>query len=211
MGIIEMSGLVWSILYFVAVFGFYEAVLFRNHIHYWQRPLVVTVYFVSATAVLFLFVPEQLSLVWTVRWYELVALGALVVLVSARVVSGAFAYSAVPQVRESVRYVVAKGADIFFQDISVVLVTSALAGLFGTVTGVLVFALYFFVLHLLLFVVLPVRYGIVFVLGALFAGAVFAWLVLFVQTFWSVFVLHALFYVLLYPRIRALRLAHTTL
>ncbi len=201
----------WPIVYFVAVFGFFEVVLFRNHINYWQRPFVVTLYFLSATAVLFYFVPEQFGLVGAVRWYELILLGLLALLVWVRVARGTFAYTVVPQVRESVRYVAAKGADLFFQDVCVVLVASALAGLFGTAIGVLVFAFYFFIVHLLLFVVLPVRYGAVFVSGSLLAGAVFAWLVLYAQTFWLVFALHALFYVLLYPRIRALRLAHTTL
>ncbi len=199
------------ILYFIAVFGFFEAVLFRNHINYWQWPFVVTLYFLSATAVLFYFVPEQLSLVWTARWYELILLGLLALLVGERVARGAFAYTAVPQVRESVRYVVAKGADLFFQDVCVVLVASALAGLFGSEVGVLAFGCYFVAVHLLLFFVLPVRFAAVFVLGALLAGFAFAWLVLYMETFWLVFVLHAYFYALMFPHMRALRLAHTTL
>lgn len=193
-----MMSLVAPILYFVAVFGFFEAVLFRNKIDYWTRPGLISIYFLSATALgLALFSSYPAELVLDAHPVEVGGVLALGVLLAYLAHVGRFQF----------HYVAAKSCDILFQDALALIVFFELVTVFGASDATLAFALYFVLVHLALFFVLPVRFGIVFVLGSLIAGVVFAYLAQYGLAL-TIFVLHWLFYASLYPTIRHLLEKH---
>lgn len=190
--------ILFPIFYFVAVFGFFEAVLFKNRFDYWTRPGLISAYFLSATAlglVLFSFRPIELVLsAHPVEVGGVLALGVLLVYL-------------VRVKRFPFHYVVAKSSDIIFQDILALIVYFELVTVFGLSVAIHVFALYFVAVHLALFFVLPVRFGAVFVLGSVIAGLVFAYLAQYGLVL-AIFVLHWLFYASLYPTIHRLLEQH---
>lgn len=186
------------VLYFVVVFGFFEAVLFRNKIDYWTWPGLISVYFLSATALglaLFSFYPAEL------------VLGAHPVEVGGVLVLGALLTYLVHVNRFPFRYVVAKSSDILFQDVLALIVFFEFVTVFGASEAIPVFALYFVLVHLALFFVLPARFGTVFVLGSLIAGLVFAYLAQYGLAL-TIFTVHWLFYATMYPTIRHLLERH---
>lgn len=185
-------------LYFISVFGFFEVLLFRHRIDYWTRPVLVSFYFLSATgAAVALFSYQPLLLVRAAHWLEVVGVIVLVLIVVAGIRAGRFTRA----------YVVAKSTDILFQDTLAVIVFMHIAVLFEPVLAVSLFGAYFFVIHLGLLGILPLRYAVVFILASFGAGMVFGALVS-AGLVVSVFVLHSLFYILMYPTISSLLTTH---
>lgn len=208
-----MLSVLFPILYFVSLFGFFEIVMFRRGIAYWWHPVITASYFiVAASGALFFFSAEPLHLFLESAERETGAMLSLFVILTVAIYRGHFTYHEASSYSfrnrqlESFRYVCAKSADLFFQDILAVLVILALHSYIGTIDmTVLLFATYFSLAHLLLFVALPARFALIFFIASIFAGLAFAYIVLYGVGVIYVFILHWLFYVATYSRIKTVR------
>ena len=202
-----------AILYFIAFFGFFEVYMFKRGITYWQRPLIVTVYFLVATTLALIYISDA-PLVLAQKSFlgAIVLLMALYVFLLALALRGYFTYDgeAVDPERgarkESLRYVAAKTADILFQDtLTVIIVTSLFAATANALLTAVFFEVYFVLSHALLFVILPKKFALIFGFASLIAGFVFASIVILGINILYLFILHWIFYVAAYPAMRNVR------
>lgn len=196
-----MISTVLPALYFFTLFGFFEAVLFPRRIDYWHRPITVALYFCSGTlGALLLFSLEPLLLIESITVSQTIGLVFLAILLGMAVLSKWFAYTEGGQ--GSAGYIIAKTTDLIFQDTVAIIIALSLTDSFGAVVGTLSFALYFFAAHLLLLLVLPVRYAALFITGAFFGGIAFGTIVSTGVGVVYIFILHWLFYLMFFPTIR---------
>jgi hypothetical protein len=209
-----MLTLIAPALYFIVVFGIFERFLFVCGVTYWKRPASVLLYFILSTAIaFFLFSAEPLQLLKNTSFFgsvSVVVLYFLLIFLAYRYHYFGFTVSSgegdnVGR-KNSLNYVMAKSADIFFQDTLAIIVILALGDYVANpLLVMLLFALYFFLVHSLLLLVFPFRLILVFTLASVVAGFAFAAIVLNALNIVYIFVLHWLFYVLLYPKIRQIR------
>lgn len=202
-----MLDLVAPILYFLALFGLYEGVLFKRRIDYWHAPVLVSTYFLLGTlGGLILFSMEPVLRLLYMSVYEIAALAGVLLLLIVGALTGRFAYT--PGGEGSLGYAAAKAADVLFQITMAVIVVLAFEQLLGMVYGGAAFALYFFVAHLLLFFILPARYAIIFATASLVGGSVLAYIALTHGGVGYLVALHLSFYIASYPLMRRVRLRY---
>ncbi len=208
-----MVSILLPALYFVVLFGVFEVFLFRRGIAYWQKPYIVSGYFLAGiVGALTLFSLAPLQLVLQTPLHGIAALVVLFALLCALAWYGYFTYggSAIgvntSSRYESMRYVAAKSFDIAFQDTLVVIVALALLAYLGDATvALLIFALYFFIVHTFLASVLPFKFAVIFAVASAFAGLAFGTIVIFGMPIIYVYILHWLFYAATYTLIKRVR------
>ena len=187
--------------------------MFRRGIAYWQRPLLTAGYFLCATiTALLVFSTAPLQLVLASSTYGVESLILLYFVLLSLALYGFFTYDGGTISKnndarnESLRYVFAKSADILFQDTLAVIVILSLQALLKDITlAIVLFSAYFFLSHLLLLLILPVRFASIFAVAAFFAGFAFASIVLYDLGVIYVFILHWMFYAASYSIIKKVR------
>ncbi len=202
-----------AIAYFVLLFGTFEVMFFRRGIAYWQRPIIVSIYFLAGTVVaLALFSNEPFRLLLQTPPEGVFAVVVLYLVLCFLAWRGYFTFSgsalhASRSTRyESLRYVFAKTFDILFQDTLVVIVALLMYAYIGDVTwSLFAFSVYFFVAHSLLATVLPLKFALIFTVASFFAGLSFGTIVLFGLPVVYIFILHWLFYAATYTLIQRVR------
>jgi hypothetical protein len=210
-----MIDIILPILYFLILFGFFEVGMFKKRRAYWHRPYATALYFGVATlGALFLFSMEPLRLALNSGALPVIFLCLLYVPLLYLAYRGHFQYGdssseLTTMRRESFRYVGAKSIDILFQDtLAIIIFLALLQYTVDPLSAAVMFAVYFFVSHSLLFFILPSRFAAIFAMASVGASVAFAWVLFSGVSVLYIYVLHWAFYAASYSYIRKVRAAY---
>lgn len=203
------------ILYFLVLFGVFEVGMFKQRRAYWHWPYATALYFGCVTmGALLLFSMQPASMVLASDAASIVTLlfmSAVLLYLASR---GHFRYGDSPEGSknartESFRYVGAKSIDIVFQDVLAVIIYLAMLAHTGDpLLSAIFFGIYFFISHLLLLFILPVKFAAIFIAASLGASLAFSWILFSSVGVLYLFILHWAFYAVSYQYIRRIRMAH---